>query len=294
MDAVISETVGDILVACGAENAQSVGGGLWKIGFAAGTPFVASAVVEEQWLAVEADLATAACPERAEQLQGWLEQNAALGAGAKLVLMPGDFRLRLRADVPLGEGESPVALGRLAGMAMKEALGRLAGGEVGVQAGGAGAGGPEEDGGSISSLETLCEEAGWRFSRRGSQSLAVALDGPDGSCQAILARRRGLIKIRVHLGCCEGAGEASACALALMLLTVGGAVRMVKPTAEREGGRTLLGYEVSLPDSAMPGQLDRALSALSVACRQCGPREVQALLDESVAQKYFAVRGWSL
>jgi len=55
----------------------------------------------------------------------------------------------------------------------------------------------------------------------------------------------------------------------------------------------VLGFEVVLDVPATAQQLDRGLCALSVACGLYGPREIAALQDERMAERYLAIRGWA-
>ena len=69
--------------------------------------------------------------------------------------------------------------------------------------------------------------------------------------------------------------------------------RLVRASASVPGtGRVAVNLEVHLPSDARAGELDDALSALSLGGRLCAA-EVRALEDEHVAGEYLKLRGWS-
>ena len=293
-DLDIERTIAEALAACGARSVKQTGARHWRLAFTNGEQFTAIAVAGEDWLEIEVQSPAASKrPPRAARPWECLEWNPGLSGGVKFALAPPDRCPRIRVELPLEEGGcQPEAL-RMAGLGLKRAVGRLCGkAEAGKpdRAGRAEEKGAAEAGGS--DLEALCASAGWGFTRRASGRIAVELEAPDCPAQAIVARRGAGLAATVELLSCDALSAKSRHAAALLLLTACGLVRMVRSTAGGADGRTVLGYEVTLEPSPTDGQLGRGLSALSVACRLCGPQEVEAMQDEHLAQRYLAVRGW--
>jgi hypothetical protein len=73
------------------------------------------------------------------------------------------------------------------------------------------------------------------------------------------------------------------------MLTLNGAVRLVRGILAQSSGQLTCGLEAGFGTTPNAAEIDHALAALSVACRICG-RGVNALLDEAVARQYLAVR----
>ncbi len=291
-------SIGEALAGCGAQSVKQLGESSWKLSFSNGEAFDAVAMTDEDWLAVEVQnpAAQKRPSSRLGQLWDFLALNPLLPGGVKYALMPKDRGPRIRVELPLEEGACPAGAIRLAALGLKVAFHRL---NDKAQADDATDPKPtcpaeteaaDEKGDDLSDL---CNAAGWKFAKRASGRLAVELEAPANPCQAIVEHRGAGIAAAVELAACEGLGRESRHAAALMLLTACGLVRMVRATASRTDARTALGYEVAMGVGPTAGQLGRALSALSVACGFCGQQELAAMQDESIAQRYLSVRGWS-
>jgi len=139
-------------------------------------------------------------------------------------------------------------------------------------------------------LQEVLAETGWPFTVR-----------PDGSCMVELSSRNdfyqtlvktepdGSRRAGVELAAWETPAPASGDALAVLLLTAAGVIRMVRPVMENPGGRITAGFEIRLAPDALPSLMARSFSSLSVACRFCG-REAAALNNQRIAEEYLAVR----
>jgi hypothetical protein len=82
-------------------------------------------------------------------------------------------------------------------------------------------------------------------------------------------------------------------ALALDLLTAGGGMRFVRAVAIGAETQQIYLLEARLPPNPEAEEVDHALAALSVAYRQSA-NEAIALLDETTAKSYLAVRDYSI
>jgi hypothetical protein len=143
-------------------------------------------------------------------------------------------------------------------------------------------------------LEELCTSAGWNFHRRGAGRIAIALDVPGSSANAVLAcGSENDIQAIVEWPGWSAATEKSRQAAALLLLKVGGVVRLVRPAIALAGEREMLQLQAPLGPAPGAGELDHALAALSIACRMCQREAALLLSDESIARRYLSLCGWS-
>jgi hypothetical protein len=275
--------------------AEAIGSG-WRFGLGgrARTLRIA-AEVEGGWLLLDAPLEKGTLSH-----ESLVEANARLRGGAKFALLPGDERVHVRAELPLGVGSDLAArlLEARCGCGQAAAL---------VRGGRAPEDGPwrsrsESDGDASASpvaenaLDGLCEEAGWVFTRRSPQCLAVDLEETGGFSQAQLERRTdGALALTVKVDDCHPAGPSCEKALAIFSLRCCGWLRMARAAAEpasegeRPAGKRLVPrFEVVLAVDASPSELSEALSSLSVAVR-FGARELCALArSEELARRYLA------
>jgi len=149
--------------------------------------------------------------------------------------------------------------------------------------------------GSTPELAALCQEAGWAFTPRSEGQIQVDLDVSDnGFFQAEVTRHDGVVVLRVDPLHGEPPSDSIVRrAVAALLLTVSGSVRMVSAVAEQAAKGTSAatpGLRVALPAHAPAGVLGHALAALSSGCSLAG-RESRALAeDPALAKAYLEVR----
>lgn len=290
----IHDRLAGLLPECGARAIEQAGPCLWKLTFANGAVRRAVAAGDGNWLTLEAKL-PADRRRSADPQSLWtcLEYNWGLPAGAKFVLTSKDRCPRIRVDVPLDEGTCSAEAIRRAGHALRAAfhcLGKAAQAEPCATAGQD----RTEAHARVCDLEEICTSSGWAVARRAAGALSVRLESRGGTHHASLAPRAQGVSAAVHLAACDALGAGPYQALAILLLTASGLVRMVRATAERqEDGRTAVGFEVMLDTPPTAQQLGCGLSAVSVACGLCGPREIAALQEEGLARRYLAIRGWA-
>jgi hypothetical protein len=204
------------------------------------------------------------------------------------VVLDGEQRPRLRADIPLGDFAE---LGRQVERACEDL-------EIsclriqGVMETPAAEGTSVVSAGDLD-LASLCDEAGWPPSSRAFGHVRVAIDVPGQFLQAEVGHDdEGNIRVQVPMAeWSEDTSPACASAVALLQLRVCAAVRSARARVSIFDSQSLGLLEVGLDSDPSPGDLGHALSALSVACRMCA-REAEALAgDENLAQTYLRICG---
>ncbi len=142
-------------------------------------------------------------------------------------------------------------------------------------------------------LASVAADAGWSPKRR-DEGVTVRLNrGEPSARKATLHTSSFGVEADVELlRLDEPLSDASEQAIALLLLQVGAAVRLVRPTLECDGDESVYALAVSLAGDIEERALDDALEALAVACRLVG-RTLDVLIDEQMATTYLAARGRS-
>jgi hypothetical protein len=281
----LAVTVTKALSACGL-GVQATGSTEWQLSIAGRR---GSARVDDGWLVLEFPPPRG----RAPSLFCLLERNVELRGGARYVLLA-DGSLHLRAEVPVkeptGRGTAGVAeqvRAAIAGLASGASSSGNSSADEAAGDGGAADCAPSSDPG------TLCAEVGWPHSERSSGRVHVDLDVPGGAFyQAVVGRAAGCIVQRAELFTEGGTGTESLARLAIaaLLLSTSGAVRMARAASWNSDVGATWGFEVQLPGTTTVGDFGHGLSALSVACGLCG-REVRALAcDPALARRYIEFR----
>ncbi|MGB9620701.1 MAG: hypothetical protein ACPL7K_09835, partial [Armatimonadota bacterium] len=145
--------------------------------------------------------------------------------------------------------------------------------------------------GSELDLAGLCREAGWEAIERAG-GVSVPLDVP-GQAYFALVRNGRRVLAEVPLLSLDGLSERSVVAVSVLLLTASWFVCVARPgiAVDADSVRKYARFEVAFDAVPSAEELDKALQALSVACRLCG-REVRALQDADIADAYLAVRNY--
>jgi len=242
-----------------------------------------------------------AAPGRAELQDGWLTltvpygsiadaarawdllcAGGQLGGLARFVLR--DRVAHVQAEIPLCEGSDVVLRCRQCLLRIHETLAAAQRDEdLSLP--------PDvvSDGQLINAGELL-EEAGWAGFPRRPGLWAVELETGRGAyCQALLEPRAEGLRLWVELLRWTAPSRISAAALGAFLLTACGALRLVRAAGE-DGEPVRARFEVCFETAPTPAELDRALGALSVACRMCA-REALALEDPAIAATYLLMQG---
>jgi hypothetical protein len=223
----------------------------------------------------------AALPPRERALAPWdaLLRVAACPGVAKPVIEPPGDAITLRADIAVEDGVDLAAREREA----RDALQRLADGSSEPPPA---APAPVDD----AVLAEMVRDLAWPFTTRASSRMAATLGVASRLCQAFLEScgDRGC-RARVDLVRLPDVAPEVKSGLAVLLLTLGHAIRLVRPGAETRDGQTTLFIEVHIARDVTAPELNHALSALSVASRMVA-REIDALTDPDVARTYLAAR----
>lgn len=140
-------------------------------------------------------------------------------------------------------------------------------------------------------LRQACADKHWQVSERAGGETYVNLEVSGVFQQASFLKFGGQIHIYTTFGKWEYGGDLSLKALSSLLLSVGGFVRQVRPSAfkNEECGSYIPIFEVALYESPPAAEISGALSALSVACNLCA-REMPLMRNKAVAGEYLAVR----
>lgn len=291
-------SISEVLSACGARSVKPLGTNRWQLSFVNEKTVSVLVVADEEWLTLEVQMpATRKCQVSLDQLGRCLEWNGTLPGGVRFALLPHDRCPRIQTEFPLEQGVCSVEILRLAGLGLTTAFHRFM---DHVETGD-----PDRLGLAAKKTETvvnscdcdleeMCVSAGWKCTGRPSERLAVELETPGDTTYAIVERRGQGVAASVELTHSESLGQKSHHAEALMLLTTCGLVRMIRATAFKKADeRMTLGYEVVMTPIPTAGQFSQGLAALSVACHLCGHQETEAMMEESLAERYLTVRGWS-
>jgi len=288
-----------------ADTFEPAGPGRWELGLAGGQGAICATVAMEQdWLLFNV---APGDPDRqprpsTERLGELLQANARLPGGVKFALDAVPPRVLLAAEIPLHEqvdvdGQvSDVRAGLRQGVieftrqqghdTAEPKPPKTAPADENLQAEAP----PQHE----HALVDLCREAGWPCTERAGGHVAVTLDAGRAFTQAIVEPAgQASYRAWVELGANPSPSDTTSHAVNWLLLLACRVVRMARAVAvPAADGRVAYGWEVVLGRSPAAGELHDAFSALSVACRLTR-REIHALQEESVAQKYLAARGWS-
>jgi hypothetical protein len=205
--------------------------------------------------------------------------NSSLPARAKLALVPRVLGVVACADVSIED--TPDASGRLADAALRvTAAAELVRNSRRPIAAAVADDRGEPDTGE---LAQLCEEAGWPSARQQEGKLIVDLETRGGYHSASVWKEpSGTLKASARVADLRDIPEAVRPGIGAALLLAAGAFRMVRAAVYGDG----IVFETSL-DTASTGDIQHALSALSVACGlSC--REIGLLRDDAAAQRYLS------
>ncbi|UCH83227.1 MAG: hypothetical protein JSW50_12290 [Candidatus Latescibacterota bacterium] len=240
----------------------------------------------------------------------WSLVSAALftTSRGKVAMDPADGSLRLREDVPLGDGLDLSAACRDAVSGFSAARSKLielhnpavhhkTSGQIDSDtAQRVPETGQHELAKAVESedtLEDLCADTGWAWSTRSDGNAVAALDVPFGVHHAVLAAVSGCgYRLAVELGELRSPCDEVRSAVAVFLLMVNELVRYARAGAVATGKGIKTFLEVCFVERPSAVLFDEALCALSVGVRFCD-RELRALGEKGVARRYLEIRGMS-
>ncbi len=242
--------------------------------------------VKDRWLCLESSLNS--------QPSEWdlLNRCSRLPGGWKPVCESSSTEVSLRVEIAWDEDVEavPIGIARL-----RNALNHLEGvlGLIGSDPTEGDGGVPASAGKEIHNKESgdwtaLLAEAGWGFTERSASTMAVELgSGPNVSHAEVGPQSDGSLGAVVRLAPLDGYAPPARDAVARLLLTVSGMVRLVCPAIVSTDAGWEARLEVDLGHAPQATDFDDALSALSVASA-LSSSEVRFLRDERAAFDYLA------
>jgi hypothetical protein len=258
--------------------------GRWKLELRNGRAVSARAWVEEPWLTLETDI-----PDNGSPPDPWALLRNAHGSsgGTRIVLAGHGIELRNRTEIHLGC--APDVHERVS-RACHELLATGDKGSRGhIDSDPATAEGASRSG-AEPWLDALRAE-GWAWEERDDGSLSVPLHDTGLGLRAAAESHLGGtgLSLTTEIVGAPDLTPRSRRALGLLVLQGAGRVRMVGGVTGERNGRDWAGFSVGLPPDATPGEVDHALSALSLAASSMA-REARALIDPDVARRYLELR----
>ena len=258
---------------------EPLGHAHWSFTLGNGAAIPGRARVEDGWLMLETERHHTP-PTRS----AWatLTSNAGLDGGARFALASRGIGLVVRADIAL---DPEVDVERR----IIEASAGLTTAARGVLCASAP---PTEVIEASPDLASRCRDTGWPVAPRGTRELTVDLGVPGAFCQAVVsARADGTIATVAPL--LESAvesppSEVGRRAVALLLLRLGGVVRLVRAAAAPDDPASLCLEVVHTHPTTV--ELAHAFAALAVACRLAAAEAVALYHDEAVARLYLQHR----
>ncbi len=261
----------------------------WRLFASNGAKIGVRARLVDDWLGLTASTAD---PSPIAPAVAWpmLQFNAGIYGPTRLALSPGACATQLRADLFIEDDADLTHLEVRVGRAFADLQSRFHdfhktedSGERECPPPPAFAPAPPD----ATRLVHLCTDAGWPCAERVSGHVTVAIDAGSAQYQArIESARNGGLRAVVDLIDSSAYTPASRAATGLLLLAASAVVRSVKGVVVANDDTRNAGVAAEI--EALSGTaVDRALSALTVACRLVG-REAQALRDESLARQYLA------
>jgi hypothetical protein len=278
----------------------------WRFRTTASGPLRARASLDGSWLVVGMPLVGKnGRAMRVKEILALLQQNTLLPAGVKYTLDTDAKTICIQAEVPLLDHSDPHREVSLACTGLKLAEKMLQAPTRGTRPDPFGAPsikGPAPAGQTPAEqtlagpdLTRLCKAADWPFTAQGADQVRVTLEVVDAFFQAsVAAMPNGTIRASVDWRLNDLPSPTRMGAAGLLLLKTTKAVKMVRAAADpTDSPGACMRLETLLEGPVCAALLDRALSALSVACSLCG-REMKVIKDERFSRTYLAaVRGRS-
>jgi hypothetical protein len=256
------------------------GNSAWRFTLLNGAPHFVTAKTDGDWLLLEADCAGVA--PGPEFFWDALVRNASLAGFAKLVLTPQGSPL-VRAELPVLED------GALAAR-VRETCSGFAAAWPHQDDHPAPAASLAGDAAALD-LKLLCSEAGWPFTERSGQKLAVELEVRGGFWQALLVPTERGVRISCEVATLDAIPEECRQAIGGFLLAASGHVRLGRASVNAQGTSAVAQFEVVFGTAPSPSEISSALESLSVGCSLCG-EEIKMLQVPAIAERYLALRGW--
>ena len=260
--------------------------GLWEFVLHGSVPLHVSARLADSFLLFDAP-APSPCPLACAPR--WLRWNLSLRGNAKIVLAANPWCVRLRAEVVLDADET---LGPRVGeslLGLQAACQLLTQGDAGAARASLPQASVEKSPASSPPLFALLRELGRTFTERSAQVASVELPVRGGSCRVLLEEDSEGLRAEAEFLRIPSPDGQWPLAVAVLLLSAGGALRLARPFAAHAGDELACGFEVRFGGETTAGELEHGLEALAVAAWTC-KEEALCLLDHAAAESYLALR----
>ncbi len=264
--------------------------GQWELTLPEPVPSPVSARLADSFLLFDAPAPAAAALTCAPL---WLHWNSSLPGGAKIVLAANPWRVRLRAELVLDDDANLEARASGALLGLQVACHRLSQAETGVEAAQ-----PSRDSsaGPLASsprVFSLLREMGHAFTERSARVASLDLPGRRSCCRVLLEEDSMGLRASAEFLRISSPDRECPLAVAVLLLSAGGALRLARPFAAHAGDEVACGFEVRFGGETTAGELEHGLEALAVAAWTC-KEEALCLLDHAAAESYLALRNLPL
>ncbi len=130
-------------------------------------------------------------------------------------------------------------------------------------------------------------EAGWAMKRIGTDDIGLDFQARGSRHQIRIARIPAGLRFTAAITRTESPGPVARDALATMLLTASGSLRLVRAAGSEDERGAAARFEVLLGANPSDALADLAVGGLVLAVQQVG-REARALVQESLAVQYLA------
>ena len=265
-----------------------VGDRRWQFALQTGARSPVSVSAGDSFLQFDAPVLVAC--ELAQSPQ-WLRWNTTLAGNAKFALVPSPWRLRLRAELPLvDDANTSARIGEIE-HGLSCACQLLEGTHPSTDDFRSDAPTPmaADSGATSHGLLALLRETGWSFQERADGAAAVDFAMRGENCRMLLEENTTGLRAAVEFLRVDSPAAKSSLAIAVLLLSASGTLRLARPFAVDAEDEFTCGFEVRFAGETTAGELEHALEALAVACWAC-KEEVYSLLDNSAAEKFMAIR----
>ena len=273
-----------------APDVEHVGDRSWQLALANGSRVRIAAPVDDPFLLFDAP---APAVSNLDQTPQWLLWNATLAGNAKIALVPRPWHLSLRAETPIDDdGNMPARIAETV-RGLHQACQLLAVTLPPSEEAQPARTTPVADDSAHyeASLFALLRETGWPFQERANGAATVELALRGEPSRVLLEENAAGLRAAVEFLRVDSLAANSRLAIATLLLSASGTLRLARSYAVDAEDQFTCGFEVRFAGATTAGELEHALEALAVACWACKD-EVNSLLDNSVAETFMAIRNF--
>ena len=287
------QDVVNVMRAAGAA-VETLGPRTWRLAVPGGVVFEGR-FVDDAWLVLEPVMRPVSLAGPAGSAGAWrlLAQHPGIVGGGKFVVAAAQPTAMLRVEIAVLEETSLAdriahACAGLVEASTMTGEDSREGGRGGVSPH------PVYSAALSDDLRTRLHDTCWPCIERDSAAVFMELDVPHGFYEARVEQTlHDESRLAVEVADCTAWPPASRQALAVLLLTACGVVRMARAVVGESSGRQIAQWEVAFSFPPTANELTHALAALSLACR-VSAAEIKLLEDEEIANRFLSAQGWSL